>query len=310
MKAAEITLIEKDGFSGYYYVAPSSTDKGIIVLIGDEGNDFMDKACAKWLTMTVGCNALCLGIRQKKSDDTGIHQWPLEYVEKAVQWLQKKGISKVGILGMSMPGCLALAAASHIPDISLVIAMTPCDFVPWGFFQGKIQNAPKGEWPSGTSAFSWRGEDLPFQPAYLEKDAYWNMFCEDKKKFHEMHTITIFDHSENTSPIPDECFIPVENIRGKIIFTGTGDDTMWNTSRYIGRMNRRLQEKGSDVQTKTFLYPYGTHLLVPETMLKNAIPVFGDLISKMFQSGKEHPAECKQARIDLEAKLTKEIKEW
>ena len=310
MKTSEITSIEKNGFSGYYYLSPSSTDKAIIVVIGDEGNDFMDKACAKWLTRHTGCHALCIGIHQKKEDDTGIHSWPLEYIEKAVQWLKSRGISKVGILGMSMPGCLALTAASFIPDLSLVIAMTPCDFIPWGFHQGRIQNSPKGEWPSGTSAFSWRGTDLPYQPAFLEKDAYWNMFCEDKKKYHEMHTVTIFDHSENTRPVPEECFIPVENICGRIIFTGTADDTMWNTSLYIERMKERLKKKGFSYPVETYIYPFGTHLLVPETMLKNAVPVFADQISKMFQSGREHPAECRKARIDLEEKLVKILKEW
>lgn len=310
MKITEQLTLQNDDCKGCYYQSSKSSDRCILVLVGDEGNDFMDKAFASWLTKKVGVHALCVAIHQRKEDDTGVHEWPLEYIESAVKWLKAKGIFKIGILGMSIPGCLSLTAASLIPDISLVVAFTPCDFVPWGFIQGPIGKSSKGEWPSGTSAFTWRGKPLDYQSAFLEKENYWKMFCDDKKKYHEMHTITIFDHSENTCPIPESCFIPVENICGKIIFIGTGDDSMWNTSRYIKRMEKRLEEKQFSYPVKTFLYTFGTHLLVPESLLKNAIPVFGDLLYLMFISGRKHPDICKKNRIDLEKKLMIELQNW
>ena len=309
VQASKITQISTDGFHGYYYSSFRS-DKCIIVIIGDKGNDFMNTSCARWLTTTQNCNVLCLGVRQEVHQDSGIHSWPLEYIECAVNWLKHQNIRKIGVLGMSMQGTLVLAAASFIPDISLVIALTPCDYIPWGFCHGKLGKSSNAEWPSGTSTFTWRGQELPWQPACLEKEAYWNMFLSDKSRYHEMHTISIFEYSERMHPISPECFINVENINGKIILIGAEDDVMWNSSKYIRRMKKRLNAGGFLFPCASYIYPYGTHLLVPERMLKKAIPLFGSMIYKLYVSGRKHPDECTQSRIDLDEKLTLEIQNW
>ena len=310
MKAFRTLTVPQHGFRGYFYKAASATDKCIIVLIGDEGNDFMDKSCAKWLTTHQNCHALCIAVRQYLNEDTGVHRWPLDHIETAVRWIRKHKLTKIGILGMSMQASMALTAASLISDISLVIALSPNDFIPWGFHQGKIHGHSKGEWPSGTSAFSWKQIELPYQPAYLEKDDYWNIFCDEKKTYHELHSITLFEHSEKIRPIPEECFIPVENIQGSIILCGAEDDSMWNTARYINRMQKRLMQKNFPYPVEVCIYPYGTHLLIPEKMLTGSLPLIGNLISRIFASGRKYPKECKMSRIDLENKLTGLIEQW
>ena len=309
MKAAAAAVPEKNGFRGYYYTADAPARRTMIVVLGDEGNDFMSLACARWLIRTQNCNALCIALRQTPADDTGLHSWPLERIQAGIRWLQKQGMEQIGILGMSMQASLALTAASLLPELSMVIALAPGDFVPWGFYQGKIGKDAHGEWPSGTSAFSWQGQDLPWQPAFLEKEAYWQMYCDAKRQYGELHSIAVFEHSEQQRPIPEECMIRVENIRGKVVLVGSEDDSMWNTSRYIRRMQTRLAEKGRPAP-EVLLYPRGTHLLVPQRMLTMALPVIGGSISLMFASGRSHLKECKQARLDLDSRLTAILRQW
>lgn len=310
MKAFRALTVPQHGFRGYFYKTTSPADRCIIVLMGDEGNDFMNQSCAKWLTAHHNCHALCIAVRQYLNEDTGVHRWPLDHIETAVRWLKKHKIFKIGILGISMQACMALAAASLIPDLSLVMAFSPNDFVPWGFHQGKISGYAKGEWPSGTGAFSWKQKELSYQPAYLEKEDYWNIFCQEKKKYHELHSITIFEHSEKIRPIPEECFIPVENIRGTIVLCGAEDDSMWNTSRYILRMKKRLEEKQFPYPVEIYLYPYGTHLLLPQKIVSLALPLVGNVLPRTFVSGRKHPKECREARMDLEQKLTLLLEGW
>ena len=270
MKATAKTAPESEGFKSYLYGPKIKSSRCFIVLLGDEGNDFMDKACARWLTEYAGCAALCLALRPEKSQNSGISLWPLENVEKALAFAKEKGFKKLGILGMSIQAAMALSAAARLPEIEFTLAISPCDFVPWGFQHGRIGKSSKGEWPSGESAFTWRGENLPFQSAGFEKDEYWKFFLKDKKKYGEMHTVSLFDESERRHPIDESSFIPVENIKGKLILAAAEDDAMWDAARYSRRMEKRLEEKG--LSAEILIFKKGTHFIVPENMLKKALP--------------------------------------
>lgn len=293
-------------FRGFYYTAARETDRCMIVLLGDDGDDFMSKLCAKWLTRAQNCHALCLALRRSRAEDPGISRWPLEQAAHAVRWLLDRGISKIGIMGMSMQGAMALSAAARIPEFSLTLALSPCDFVPWGFCHGR----KKEEFPTGASAFSWQGQDLPFQPPMLEPENYWLLYQTATKAYHEMHSRTLFDLSEEFHPVSTEALIPVENIPGKLVLVGAEDDSMWDAAKYIRRMEVRLGNKTPAPALEALIYPYGTHLLVPQKMLDLSLPPVGNLVSRMFVSGRRYPAACKAARLDLEEKLTAVFEAW
>ena len=50
----------------------------------------------------------------------------------------------------------------------------------------------------------------------------------------------MFDESERLHPLQEEELIKVENINGKIVFIGAKDDVLWDTTKYIQRMNERI----------------------------------------------------------------------
>ena len=45
-------------------------------------------------------------------------------------------------------------------------------------------------------------------------------------------------------------------------------------------------------------------------MLKIMLPAGGDLITRLFRSGREHQAECRAVREDIDARLTEALREW
>ena len=103
----------------------------------------------------------------------------------------------------------------------------------------------------------------------------------------------------------------MERIRGKLIFIGAEDDVLWDTCRYIRRMEDRLARLPHECAYESWLYEHGTHFVFPESMLKMMLPVgSGLLVSLMFRAGKEFKKECKETRIDIDRRLKKALAAW
>ena len=109
-------------------------------MLGDDPEDFMAKSGVKWLH-ELRINVMSMSPGKK---DYGHHNYPLERIENAIMWLKKNGIRKIGIIGASTTGTLALAAASYFHDITLTIGMTPSDFIWQGFMRGKKTDVRNG----------------------------------------------------------------------------------------------------------------------------------------------------------------------
>lgn len=301
------TTLAQDGFAACLYQAPQPSDKGVIVLIGDDGGDAMNRWCARYLN-THGCHALGLGKWQDKSQPNGVSEWPLEYIERAACWLRARGIAKIGVMGGSMGGNMALAAASCIPEISLVAAFCPCDLVMEGAHEGKKDGM--GEWCTGKSCYTWRGQPLPFHPYSLTPREYWDTYKRSSLAHRELRSVEIFRHAEEALTPAEECFLPVENIRGSVLLFAAEDDSMWETARYVRRLTQRLTRHGFAYPVQAHIYRYGTHFIFPQSLLTGALPVGGNLLPMLFASGRRHPKECRQSRLHVDAVLQKALAAW
>ena len=120
----------------------------------------------------------------------------MERIEKAINWLKAHGDQKIGIVGASTTGTLALTAASYFKDITLTIGLTPSDFIWQGFMQGKKDGCK--EWPiEGESLFSYKGEPLPYMPFCYKHPDYWHVIEKETKRTGDMiNSRKLFDDSE------------------------------------------------------------------------------------------------------------------
>ena len=92
---------------------------------------------------------------------------------------------------------------------------------------------------------------------------------------------------------------------------GAEDDVLWDTCRYIRRMQERLASLPHTCEYEAWLYEHGTHFVFPESMLKMVLPFGINLIvGLMFKAGKQYPSECRETRIDIDRRLQKAIREW
>ena len=297
---------EQDGFYGVYYPNPTPSRKAFIAMLGDSSDDHMVVSGVKWLHKH-GCNVMAMSPDKK---DYGHHDYPLERFGKAIEVLKAGGNDKIGIVGASTTGMMALAAASYFPEITLTIAMTPPDFIMEGFYQGKKDGAK--EWPSGGSSLSWKGQPLPYLPYAYRHPQYWRQVMADSKAGGDrIASRHMFDESERLHPVQEAEKIKVENIRGKVIFVGAEDDVLWDTCKYIRRMTARLDKLPHVCKAETLIYKHGTHFVFPESMLKTMLPVgSGLLIRFMFKAGREYPEACRQTRVNIDEKLSRSILDW
>lgn len=296
-----------DGFYGTYYINPNGADNAIIGLFGDDPNDFMAKCGAKWLHKN-GVNVMCMSPDVKNYSHVN---YPLERIETAIKWLKNNGNKKIGIMGMSTAGMDSLVAASYFPDITLTFGLTPSDFVWQGFEQGNKDGCK--EWPiPNASTLSWKGEPLAYMPFVYEHPTYYQKIKEETKGSGDITRSThLFIDSEKAREHTEEEMIKVENIKGILILIGADDDSFWEAGKYVRRMDKRLKERPHSCEYKAITYKHGTHFVLPESMLRLALPIGLKFVLKfIFKSAKEYPNECEETRKDIDRRLSKAIQKW
>ena len=298
--------LEINGFYGAYYPNSKPTDKAIMLMLGDSSDDRLAKSGAKWIH-GLGCHALAMSPARK---DYGHHNYPLERFGAAISFLKDRGIKKIGIAGASTTGMLALVAASYYPDITLTIAMSPSDFIMEGFYRDD-RDGMRERPGDGESSCSWKGEPLPYLPFAYRHPEYWKKIEAEGKEGEDLiASRQLFDESERRHPLHESEKIKVENIRGQIVFVGAEDDVLWDTCKYIRRMEQRLAEKPHDSTYLSLIYEHGTHFVFPESLLKIMLPVGADLMTLAFSAGRKYPKECRAVREDIDNKLSGIIREW
>lgn len=298
---------EKDGFYGTYYENPKGANCAMIGLFGDDPNDFMAKCGAKWLHKN-GVNVMCMSPDVK---NYGHVNFPLERIETAIKWLKSHGNKKIGIMGMSTAGMDSLVAASYFPDITLTFGLTPSDFVWQGFEQGEKDGCK--EWPiPDASTLSWQGKPLAYMPFVYAHPEYYHKIEEETKGSGDITRSThLFIDSEKAREHTEEEMIKVENIKGKLIMVGADDDSFWEAVKYVRRMDKRLKERPHECDYEALTYEHGTHFVLPETMLRKALPVGLKFVMKfIFKAAKDYPKECEQTRKDIDRRLSAALKQW
>lgn len=298
---------EKDGFYGTYYENPKGANCAMIGLFGDDPNDFMAKCGAKWLHKN-DVNVMCMSPDVK---NYGHVNFPLERIEIAIKWLKSHGNKKIGIMGMSTAGMDSLVAASYFPDITLTFGLTPSDFVWQGFEQGEKDGCK--EWPiPDASTLSWQGKPLAYMPFVYAHPEYYHKIEEETKGSGDITRSThLFIDSEKAREHTEEEMIKVENIKGKLIMVGADDDSFWEAGKYVRRMDKRLKERPHECDYEALTYEHGTHFVLPETMLRKALPVGLKFVMKfIFKAAKDYPKECEQTRKDIDRRLSAALKQW
>ena len=86
---------------------------------------------------------------------------------------------------------------------------------------------------------------------------------------------------------------------------------LWDTCKYIRRMDERLRSLPHESEYEMLLYRHGTHFVFPEEMIKRMFPVGSSLLIKIaFRAARQFPKECSATRIDIDEKLSHILAAW
>ena len=126
-----------------------------------------------------------------------------------------------------------------------------------------------------------------------------------------LRSTCLFIDSEKKRKHAEDEMIKIENIKGKLILLGADDDSFWEAGKYVRRMDQRLKERPHECEYEAVAYRYGTHFVLPESMLRMALPVGLKFVMRfIFRSAKEHPDECEATRKDVDRRLSTTLHEW
>ena len=282
------TSVVTEGFEGILFPGNGTKDKILIVMSGSDGGMALSRQEAEFYHQN-GIPALALGLFKTKETPKELSHVPVEYVERAIQWLQAQGYQKIGIDGTSKGSEMALVAASMFPELKCVIVRVPSHFVSEG-----LSGSGKDKAPSGTSCWSYRGKDLPYAPYRSRSFNILGLFLKEK----EMHIIT-FNRDKDVTP---ETLIPIERIQAPVLLLSSKHDEVWPSYESATYMERKLTDIGFPYPYKHVAYEHMSHAVITK------LP----WIYKMaFKSERQHPGECATDRERLKTELLNWVhSEW
>lgn len=223
--------VQEQGLVGaFYHPAGSGPYPAVIVLGGSDGNIRENQAA---LLASYGYAALALRYFGAEGLPKSLVHIPLEYFETAIHWLQAQSVvngDKIGVIGLSRGGELALLLGATFPAIKAVVACSPSGLVQAGIERGYARSA-------------WTYHGKPFQQAVVRWTPFlwfklmWQCMRQQAFPMRDMFLTTLKDRKHL-----DEAAIHVEKIQGPILLISGDDDRMFPSTLFSALIMQRLAE--------------------------------------------------------------------
>ncbi len=215
----------KGGLHGMLYVPPEpGPHPGVLVLGGSEGG--LPTRNAAWLA-SHGYAAFALAYFRYENLPAQLEMIPLEYFGQALDWMKSRpeiAGDKLGVMGGSRGGELALQLGSMYPQIKTVVAFVPANTRHQSCCSGG------GRFGFSSAAWTWKGAPLAYLngrggPAAMEQAAE----------------------------------IQVERTHGPILLISGQDDGIWESSRMSDKVIGRLKGAHFAYEFEQLKYAHAGH---------------------------------------------------
>jgi len=211
------------------------------------------------LRLLVADGFACLALAYFNTPDTqpALTEVPLERIERGLRWLRNQPNvvthdGRVGVLGGSKGGELALLVASTFPDlVGPVVAYTPSHVV-WAGIDFRNPGPPL------RSSWSLAGQPLPFVP--------YPPGIGPSMTDRGMSVLPIYDRGLDDHAAADAAAIPIERATGPVLLVSGGDDRMWPAARMCESAAERMRRAGRHESIRHLHYQDAGHVLFPFEM--------------------------------------------
>jgi len=233
----------KGKLHGVLFLPPGAgPHPGMLVLGGSEGGLPVPKAA--WLA-SHGFAALALAYFRYEDLPRDLEGIPLEYFAEAIGWMMQRpeiAPERIGVMGTSRGGELALQLGSMYPQLKAVVAYVPA-------------NVRFAACCGGTAvpfAWTWKGQPLTYVMPRMADSAQAEMAAG----------------------------IAVEHTHGAILLIGAEDDGVWHSSLMTQALADRLHRDHFAYDIELLKYPHAGHRagrpeIVPTWHGKTRHPVSG-----------------------------------
>lgn len=263
--------INENKFEEVFY--PSKTpQKAIIIVTGsDSGTNWAKQIAKQFCSQSI--SSLAMAYWGTKHTSKTLSLIPIEIVLSAVEWLKIRGYTKIGIYGFSKGAEFALVAASLIPQIEFVIAVSPSCCVFEGIAKPKY---------SGTSSWTWKSKPLSFASFEgVSVNILSNILRNGEYGFLKQY-LDVIKRKKDA-----ENSIQVEQINGPILLLSAENDAQWPSVKMGEILCDRLKDKQFPFSYLHKTFPIASHILCPVKTKKRFV----------YKNERNHPKECENSRI-------------
>ena len=226
--------ITENGLNADVFCNPSTNPhKAVIILGGSEGGKH-------WSTNTYHIQALLdqgycvmvLAYFHASGLPDNLREIPLEYFEKAFQWLSRQPDiipNHYAVFGGSRGGELALLLASRYAQVKAVVVIDPSSVVFPGSPQGFL-DVLAGQ----HAAWSYQGQPLLFVPWPISFKNAWSLASTNQR--------ALFEQALQNKPAVAAAVIPVENLSGPLLCISDTLDQVWPSKLMCNQVMDRLTQ--------------------------------------------------------------------
>jgi hypothetical protein len=223
---------ENDLTANFYYPSNKNNLPAVIVVSGSEGGISTPDIVASVLA-SHGYAALALAYFDLPGLPPILEEIPLEYVEKAIKWLNNhKSVEsgRLAMMGTSKGAELTLISASMFTEIKAVIAASPSHVI----FQSSNpdpESTPKSSW-------TYKRSPLTFVP-FIITEKFTNQF---ESGFPEhLEYLPLYENSLVDKDAIQKARINVEKINGPILLISGSDDRVWPSKEMAEKVMDKLE---------------------------------------------------------------------
>ena len=219
------------GLVGTFYQPPGrAPSPGIIVLSG-AGGGLQSAAQHPGGLASRGFSVLSLAYFASEGLPPQLSKITLEYFQTAINWLKAQpGVdpARIGVVGISRGGELALLLGATYPQVRAVVAYVPSHVV-WTGCCDSVSQAD--------AAWTYRGKPIPHMPSAPEIRTAINALRRDMP----VRRTPMFQRRLEDTIAVAQAAIPVERINGPVLLITGRDDQVWPSFFMAEQIMTRLR---------------------------------------------------------------------
>jgi dienelactone hydrolase len=156
----KVTMVREHGLVGAFYQPSGEGRHPAVIVVSGSGGGLPPATSSPGGLASRGYAVLALAYFGVEGLPRSLHNIPLEYFGTAIDWLATQSsvdATRIGVLGTSRGGELALLLGSIYPQLRSVVAYVPSDVV-WG---GCCDMRNESSWTIGGRAVAWTSPARP-----------------------------------------------------------------------------------------------------------------------------------------------------